>query len=312
VSAVSFDPDEHSGHGVRCDCRNCTLNIISNVVTDDEDWLRANQSAVMAPYDFKVASAHAAMCRRQVFFPTEFDPSRFRNLGRAEGATGVTATELFPETALKFTKFPGFTPNRFMLACDRPIGPRCHIQLPLVFTDGSCSNNGTEGATAGCGVAICEPGRNPKGCLGVPLEAEGPWGERFKPTSNRAELRAVIAALEWKYLYREGWEGIVIATDSTYVKDGATKWVEKWLDNDWCKTDGSKAANRDLWKYLLRLFKLYGMHGCEVMIWHIPREQNQLADRFAKFAATGFSGQRVKWTSHREPHLKQDVDSYNF
>ncbi|KAK0730255.1 hypothetical protein B0H67DRAFT_452205, partial [Lasiosphaeris hirsuta] len=47
-------------------------------------------------------------------------------------------------------------------------------------------------------------------------------------TNNHAELRAAIAALEFRCWWGEGWERIVIATDSKYVADGATAWLLSW------------------------------------------------------------------------------------
>ena len=49
------------------------------------------------------------------------------------------------------------------------------------------------------------------------LEDKSSTGVRYKHTSNRAELRAVIAALQfrdWGTDFNEGWESVVIATDS--------------------------------------------------------------------------------------------------
>ncbi|CAJ2499930.1 Uu.00g027830.m01.CDS01 [Anthostomella pinea] len=152
---------------------------------------------------------------------------------------------------------------------------------------------------------MCLPGReNTMGVFSPALELEGPDGERAQPTSNRAELRAVIHALEHRYLSREGWEALVIATDSTYVVNGATSWVPTWVTKEWCKADGTKAANIDLWKHVFHLFRLYAIHGCEVLLWHIPRKQNALADKFAKEATTRVP--LTSWNSYRHPFLKQE------
>lgn len=104
--------------------------------------------------------------------------------------------------------------------------------------------------------------------------------------------------------YREGWGAIVIATNSTYVADGATKWVQKWIDNEWFNSKGSKTANRNLWKYLFCLFRLYAVHGCEVMTWRIGREHNQLADELAKGATS--TQTPSAWTSGRDHSLETD------
>jgi ribonuclease HI len=65
------------------------------------------------------------------------------------------------------------------------------------------------------------------------LEKEGPFGEPSLQTSNRAELRAVIAALRFRAWQGEGFKSLVIATDSEYVVEGATNWARGWLRNNW-------------------------------------------------------------------------------
>lgn len=49
------------------------------------------------------------------------------------------------------------------------------------------------------------------------------------PTNNRAKMRAVIAALEFRAWADEGWRSIVIATDLEYVVRGATEWLPRWV-----------------------------------------------------------------------------------
>ncbi|KAF4634163.1 hypothetical protein G7Y89_g3947 [Cudoniella acicularis] len=71
------------------------------------------------------------------------------------------------------------------------------------------------------------------------LEDVGPTGTREEPTSNRAELRAVIAALSYipfaapglKFWRPKEAAKLVIAADSTYIVDGAIKWVKLWETN---------------------------------------------------------------------------------
>jgi ribonuclease HI len=126
------------------------------------------------------------------------------------------------------------------------------------------------------------------------LEDVGPTGLREKQTSNRAELRAVLAALNWfrqEHNDLKSWKPkdsakLVIATDSTYVVDGATKWVKTWESNGWKLSCGEEAKNRDLWEELLKRVRALQADRCEkISFWHIPREQNANADRGAKFAS---------------------------
>lgn len=59
------------------------------------------------------------------------------------------------------------------------------------------------------------------------LESRGPTGEAVPQTSNRAELRAITAALGYRLWNNEGCRRLVIATDSSYTVDGSTEWIKK-------------------------------------------------------------------------------------
>jgi len=176
----------------------------------------------------------------------------------------------------------------------------------LVYTDGACRNNGQANSQAGCAFVthcsdgIPRPWNPPNGAYHMHgtfffrLEDVGPTGLREIQTSNRAELRAVLAALEWFWSGHtdlDFWKPkehakLVIATDSTYVVDGATKWVKTWEMNGWKLSTGQPVKNRDLWEELLKRFRLLQAERCEnVSLWHIPREQNESADNAAKYAA---------------------------
>jgi len=122
--------------------------------------------------------------------------------------------------------------------------------------------------------------------LSFRLENYGPAGSHRAATSDRAELRAAIAALECQLWGTEGWYTVTVATDSTYVVDGITDWVPRWKLRQWTKATGEDVANKDLWKRLLQLVNEQGQAGCEVSFWHIRREDNEQADRFAKLGAT--------------------------
>ncbi len=176
----------------------------------------------------------------------------------------------------------------------------------LVYTDGSCINNGQTNSRAGCAFVthcsdgIPRPWHPPNGAYQMHgtfffrLEDVGPTGLREIQTSNRAELRAVLAALQWcranntdlHFWKPKECAKLVIATDSTYVVAGATKWTKKWESNGWKLSSGEAVKNRDLWEELLKRVRFLQAERCEnVAIWHIPREENDTADRGAKYAS---------------------------
>jgi ribonuclease HI len=117
------------------------------------------------------------------------------------------------------------------------------------------------------------------------LEQKGPDGELHRATSNRAELRAVIAALEFRQWWGEGFERIVIATDSEYVAYGVTAWLKTWAARGWRTSRGSRVQNQDLWERLSERMGSFAEGGCEVSFWRVPRAWNAEADQAAKVAA---------------------------
>jgi ribonuclease HI len=151
-----------------------------------------------------------------------------------------------------------------------------------MFTDGSCLANGTEDAQGGWAFII-KPG--PDGVVSGVLEQKGPDGQLYAATSNRAELRGAIAALEFRAWWGEGWERIVIATDSEYVAYGATAWLRSWASRNWRTSGGSPVANRDLWEKLSERMGACAEGGCETSFWRVPRAWNTEADQAAKAAA---------------------------
>lgn len=152
----------------------------------------------------------------------------------------------------------------------------------LVYVDGACSNNGQLNPRAGWAVVY---GPGDAGVVSGRLEEKGPFGEASQATSNRAELRAAIAALRLCDWRSEGFFTIVLATDSTYVIDGATNWVGGWIRNGWKTRTDDDVKNRDLWDLLLGEVEKWKTRGLLVKFWKISRDQNAAADAAAKKAS---------------------------
>ena len=135
-----------------------------------------------------------------------------------------------------------------------------------VFTDGACSGNPGPGGWA----AILRFRDEQKELTG---------GER-ETTNNRMEMMAAIAALE--ALKRPAQ--VEITTDSTYVKDGITRWIHGWKKNGWKTSAKKPVKNQDLWQ---RLDQALAPHQVE---WHWVRgheghPENERADALARQAA---------------------------
>ncbi|KAI0100296.1 hypothetical protein GGR51DRAFT_533125 [Nemania sp. FL0031] len=156
----------------------------------------------------------------------------------------------------------------------------------LLVVDGSCINNGsiTLPSTGGCSFTYKGPGRSgltttfpfsagesgEGGTVGFPLEQTGPGGEYHSASSNRAKLRAVIAALEFREWQEEGWRRIIVATDLEYVVFGATRWLASWVKRRWKTRRAQQVANRDLWEELHGIISRLAGLGTEVSFWLIP------------------------------------------
>ena len=101
-----------------------------------------------------------------------------------------------------------------------------------VYTDGACSGNPGPG---GWGAVLRFGDKERELCGGAD-----------NTTNNRMELTAAIEGLR---ALNEPCE-VVLTTDSTYVKDGITRWLANWKKNGW-KTAAKKAVkNQDLWQEL--------------------------------------------------------------
>jgi ribonuclease HI len=183
----------------------------------------------------------------------------------------VTPQQLFPLQRRPNRQYPRFTHQSD------------HGTL-LVYTDGACLNNGQPNPAAGWGFVFreSEPDRPEVGRVSGRLEDHGPSGEPHPQTSNRAELRAVIAVLQFRAWFGEGWTRLVIATDSEYVTKGATEWVRTWGRNGWVTSNRTTVKNRDLWEELLGEVIGYRESGMEICFWRIPRAWNTEADHIAK------------------------------
>ncbi|KAI1359266.1 hypothetical protein F5Y08DRAFT_332494 [Xylaria arbuscula] len=161
---------------------------------------------------------------------------------------------------------------------------RTDSKMALAYADGACSDNGQQNPRAAW-AAVLRPavGDNiPPFVVSGRLELKGPFGDESLATSNRAELRAAIAILRENDWQGHGFNCIVIATDSSYLVDGATEWARSWVRNGWKTRNGGTVKNRDLWELFLGEIEKCKETGLEVKLWKIPRELNMVADAMAK------------------------------
>lgn len=101
-----------------------------------------------------------------------------------------------------------------------------------VFTDGACSGNPGPG---GWGAILRYNGH----------ERELYGGER-DTTNNRMELLAAINALN---TLKEPCS-VDLYTDSVYVRDGISRWIDGWKNNNWRTAAKKPVKNSELWQAL--------------------------------------------------------------
>ena len=131
-----------------------------------------------------------------------------------------------------------------------------------VFTDGACRGNPGPG---GWGVLLIIDG-----------EENSLFGGDRNTTNNRMELTAAIKALE----YFDKGTSLTLTTDSSYVKDGITKWLENWKSKNWVTSSKKPVKNKDLW---IQLDKLNAENN---VLWqwvkaHDGHRENEMADMLA-------------------------------
>ena len=141
-----------------------------------------------------------------------------------------------------------------------------------IYTDGACVGNPGPGGWAA--IILLEN------------EKKELFGGEKLTTNNRMELMAAIKALEYCFEQEKDQPSlklIRIFTDSVYVKEGITVWINNWEKNNWKTTDKKNVKNVDLWKRLKELVKSNQVEWNWVK-GHSEDPMNDLADKLAKKA----------------------------
>ena len=141
-----------------------------------------------------------------------------------------------------------------------------------IYTDGSCLGNPGPGGWAAIII------NNSK--------KEEIYGGEKLTTNNRMELTAAIMALEYfneNEKKQLSLKQVKVFTDSIYLKDGITVWINKWEKNNWKTADKKNVKNIDLWKKLQDLVKIIPVEWNWVK-GHSNDPMNELADKLAKQA----------------------------
>ncbi len=135
-----------------------------------------------------------------------------------------------------------------------------------IYTDGSCISNPGNGGWA----AI----------ININGEIKKISGKEKNTTNNRMELKAPIIALR----NMNSKDPIEIFTDSKYVKNGITEWINSWVLNNWKTSKKEDVKNKDLWIELYKLNQSLNVKWNWVKA-HAGDPLNEEVDMLAKEAA---------------------------
>lgn len=132
-----------------------------------------------------------------------------------------------------------------------------------IYTDGSCSPNPGPGGWGA--VILPEKGKK--------RELSGSVAET---TNNRMELQAALEALT----SLPNSCGVELYTDSRYLQNGISSWIDNWRKRNWLTTEKEQVKNRDLWESLDHEIKRHQVRW----IWvkgHADNKYNERADELA-------------------------------
>ena len=135
-----------------------------------------------------------------------------------------------------------------------------HIEI---YTDGACSGNPGPG---GWGALMRYNGHEKE-----------LFGGEAETTNNRMEMMAVIEALG----ALKKSSNVKLYTDSKYVLQGITEWLEGWKAKGWKTASKKPVKNKDLWE---RIDEQVQKHNVE-FIWvkgHAGHPENERADELAR------------------------------
>ncbi|KAM9200923.1 ribonuclease H1-like [Dugong dugon] len=140
-------------------------------------------------------------------------------------------------------------------------------RTPTVYVDGSCKNNGRDGAKAGFGIFW-----GPDNPLNVSERVSG------RQTNQTAELRAAHKAIEQAKSLN--MDKLIIKTDSKFVIRGVTEWMGNWKQNGWKTASGRDVVNRSDFEKIDQASR-----GMDIQWEYVPGHQgikgNVEADRLA-------------------------------
>lgn len=132
----------------------------------------------------------------------------------------------------------------------------------IIYCDGSSIGNPGPG---GWGAVVADSTR-----------AKELGGYVKETTNNRMELTAAIESLR----ILKTASDVTLHTDSSYVINGITKWVNGWVKNGWMTKEKKDVVSKDLWQELVDVTEKHDVTWKHVK-GHSGIELNERADMIA-------------------------------
>lgn len=145
--------------------------------------------------------------------------------------------------------------------------------IVIIHTDGACSGNPGPG---GWGAILDYKGKRKELCGGA-----------AETTNNQMELLGAIEALS--VLKRPC--KVEMHVDSSYVKDGITKWIFGWKRNGWKTADKKPVKNLEFWQRLDSAIQPHDISWHWVK-GHAGHSENERADELAREGMAPFKAVR--------------------
>ncbi len=149
-----------------------------------------------------------------------------------------------------------------------------------IYTDGACSGNPGPGGWGA--LMIARDGD-------TELKRRELSGGAAETTNNRMELTAAIEALQ----ALERPSKVTLVTDSSYVKDGLTKWIFGWKKNGWKTAAKKPVKNEELWRALDAANARHDVTW-EWVKGHAGHPENERADELARGGMAPYKPQKPK------------------
>jgi ribonuclease HI len=148
-----------------------------------------------------------------------------------------------------------------------------------IYTDGGSRNNGQKDNVGGYGIHMTYNGN-----------VKEIYGSEKDTTNNIQEMKAIIVALETIKTFDKP---IIIYSDSAYVINGITNWINGWKSKNWRKSDGKPVLNSDLWKIMDKLVQKQSDIKFVKVKGHSGHVGNERADYLANVAMDIEEGKEV-------------------